>query len=79
MEQIVFIGIATNVKYALSWIVSELYRALTWQWIERTTFNVISANGDIVTACDLTTANWKRCGESAKRMMEILLATPNWE
>jgi len=61
------------------WIVSELYRALTWQWIESTTFNVTIANGGIVTACDLTTANWKRCGESAKRMMEILLSTPNWE
>ncbi|HWE64854.1 MAG TPA: PIN domain-containing protein [Chloroflexota bacterium] len=61
------------------WIIAELYRTLTWQWIERTVVSATTAAGDMVTACDLTTANWTRCGESAKRMMEILLSTPNWE
>lgn len=30
-------------------------------------------------ACDLTPANWVQCGTSAKRMLEILLATRQWE
>ena len=61
------------------WIISELYRTLTWQWIESTARRITAADGDTVTVCDLTAANWTRCGNSAKRMMEILLATPQWE
>lgn len=61
------------------WIIAELYRTLTWQWIERQAVSVTTVDGSSVTACDLTTANWTRCGQSAKRMLEILLTTLNWE
>lgn len=61
------------------WIIAEMHRTLTWQWIERTVFTVTTADGGAAPACDLTPANWTRCGESAKRMMEIVLATTNWE
>jgi hypothetical protein len=61
------------------WIIAELYRTLTWQWIERSAVGVTTPNGTTVTACDLTLANWRRCGASAKRMLELLLTTPQWE
>lgn len=61
------------------WIVAELHRTLTWQWIERSKYSVATVDGGAVSACDLTLANRTRCGKSAQRMMEILLTTPNWE
>src|SRR5207248_687760 len=42
------------------WIIAELTRVLTWQWVMR--------HGS-------TPAEWRRCGESCKKMMEILLPT----
>lgn len=59
------------------WIIAEMHRTLTWQWLERTAVSVTTADSTSVTACDLTLVNWKQCGESAKRMMEILPATPH--
>jgi len=45
------------------WIIAELNRVLTWQWIED------SGN-------DTSPANRARCSRAANTMMEILLATP---
>jgi hypothetical protein len=61
------------------WIIAELHRTLTWHWLARKAIRVTSTAGDSVTACDVSAANWLRCGQMAKQMMEILLATPNWE
>ena len=61
------------------WIIGELHRTLTWHWLARRASHVITSAGDPVTACDVSVANWLRCGMMAKQMMEILLATPNWE
>jgi len=58
------------------WIIAELHRTLTWQWIERTAVRIPGAP---TMTCDLTPANWVRCGTSAKRMLEILLTTRHWE
>lgn len=44
------------------WIIAELNRVLTWRWIARS-------------GGDLGPANWTRCGDSAKAMMELLLET----
>lgn len=60
------------------WIIGELHRTLTWHWLARKAIRVTSTDGDPVTACDVSAANWLRCGRMAKQMMEILLATPNW-
>jgi len=43
------------------WIIGELYRVLTWQWLERTQ--------------DFSTANQVACSRSAKAMMTLLIAT----
>lgn len=59
-------------------IISGLYRTLTWRWLARRAVRVTIATGGTTTACDITHANWMRCGQLAKRIMEILLATPKW-
>jgi hypothetical protein len=61
------------------WIIAELYRTLTWRWIAHPAVRVTTAGGNVVTACDISPANWARCGQQAKRMMQILLSTPNWQ
>jgi hypothetical protein len=61
------------------WIIAELYRTLTWRWLAQHAVLVATAAGTTVTSCDLSNANWVRCGQMANRMMELLLATPNWE
>lgn len=43
------------------WIIGELYRVLTWQWLERTR--------------DYSAANYADCGRSAKAMMALLIGT----
>jgi hypothetical protein len=43
------------------WIVAELYRVLTWRWLERTR--------------NYSAANYAACGRSAKTMMALLIAT----
>ncbi len=43
------------------WIIGELYRVLTWQWLERTR--------------DFSPANATVCGRNAKSMMTLLIAT----
>lgn len=43
------------------WIVAELYRVLTWQWLKRNP--------------DFSTANETACSRSAKAMMTLLIAT----
>ncbi len=43
------------------WIIAELNRVLTWRWIK-----------DRPPGNDLSDANERRCGESAKRMMDLL-------
>jgi hypothetical protein len=43
------------------WIIGELYRVLTWQWLERTR--------------DFSPANATDCSRSAKSMMTLLIAT----
>ncbi len=47
------------------WIIAELNRVLTWQWIKRV------HRGD--TEADLSAANERRCAEAAKTMMQLLL------
>jgi len=44
------------------WIIAELNRVLTWQWIE-------------YSGGDTSRPNERRCSEAAKTMMELLLAT----
>lgn len=61
------------------WIIAELHRVLTWRWLAHPAVRVTTAGGDVVTACDISSANWARCSQQAKRMMEIMLATPHWE
>jgi hypothetical protein len=43
------------------WIIGELYRVLTWQWLERTR--------------DFSAANEAACSRSAKAMMTLLIST----
>jgi hypothetical protein len=43
------------------WIIGELYRVLTWQWLKRNP--------------DFSTANETACSRSAKAMMALLIAT----
>ncbi len=43
------------------WIVGELYRVLTWRWLERTR--------------NYSSANYAACGRSAKTMMSLLIST----
>jgi len=45
------------------WIIAELNRVLVWQWIVERTKG------------DLSRANERRCSQSAKRMMTLLLGT----
>ncbi len=47
------------------WIIAELNRVLVWRWIK--------APPPSRPVNDLSAANEHRCGESAKRMMEIML------
>jgi hypothetical protein len=49
------------------WIIAELNRVLTWQWIAQPY--------DLQTPCDVSIQNWRRCRQSAHRMMTILLPT----
>jgi hypothetical protein len=52
-----------GVYYAIwsPWIIAELNRVLVWRWLTNT-------DGD------LSAANYLRCGQSAKKMMTLLLA-----
>jgi hypothetical protein len=61
------------------WIIAEVNRTLTWHWLARHGVRVTTTEGHRVTTCDISHANWMHCGLMAKRMMEILLTTPNWE
>jgi hypothetical protein len=45
------------------WIIAELNRVLVWRWIKDRTGN------------DLSRSNERACGEAAKAMMSLLLAT----
>src|SRR4051794_35631422 len=45
------------------WIIAELNRVLVWRWIKNRTNN------------DLSDANERHCGQSAKIMMNLLLST----
>jgi len=45
------------------WIIAELNRVLTWQWIEN--------RGN-----DTSRMNWSTCSRAASAMMDILLTTP---
>lgn len=47
------------------WIIAELNRVLTWQWIRRTHAERPAAT--------LSVANERRCAEAAKIMMQLLL------
>jgi hypothetical protein len=61
------------------WIIAELYRTLTWNWLVEHASRTQSPAGSTVLLCDGTAANRYRCAEMANRMMALLLATPHWE
>ena len=73
--------LAFNSAFIAIWspyIISELYRVLTWDQIKRTVEGIEDIPGVRRKTYDVSEAKRRHVSLSAKKMMEVFLRNPNW-